>query len=186
MPDAARSMLSWVKLGGCVLIVAVLYWAQAVIVPVALAVLFAFVLTPVVTLLQRFLGRIPSVLAVVALTFTIVGAAGYVLTRQLGAVVQELPSYQQNIRQKIRDIRWLQRGGSVEMLQNTVEDLKAELQDAPKGTSSKPVVVESLPGSELWSFPTTISAALTWLHGPPRPIPNTRPLSSPTSAVVPD
>ena len=33
---------------GCVLVVVVLYWAQAVLVPIALAVLVTFVLTPAV------------------------------------------------------------------------------------------------------------------------------------------
>ena len=30
------------------------------------------------------------------------------------------------------------------------------------------------------------SLAATWLHGPPRPEPRTRPVSSPITAVVPD
>lgn len=163
MPDQLRSIAPWVRFAGCVLVVTVLYFGQAVIVPVALATLFTFVLTPVVTGLQRLIGRIPAVIAIVVLTFTVVGAAGYVLTRQVGGVVSELPHYQQNIRQKIRDIRWLQRGGSVETLQHTVEDLKSELEQEPRGTTAKPVVVQSEQTTGLWSFPTTLGAGFEWL-----------------------
>jgi len=47
----------------------VLYLAQAILVPVALAVLLAFLLTPVVSALQRLVGRVPAVLATVLVTF---------------------------------------------------------------------------------------------------------------------
>ena len=39
-------MKPWVTFVGCVLVVVVLYWAQAVLVPIARAVLLTFVLTP--------------------------------------------------------------------------------------------------------------------------------------------
>ena len=44
------------------LVVAALYWLQAVLIPLALAVLLTFLLSPVVgTLERRGLGRVPSV-----------------------------------------------------------------------------------------------------------------------------
>ena len=47
-----------------VLIVASLYWAQAVLIPVALAILLTFLLSPVAAALERIgLGRLPSVIA---------------------------------------------------------------------------------------------------------------------------
>ena len=39
MPDRFTAFRSWVTFAGCVLVVAVLYWAQAVLVPVALSIL---------------------------------------------------------------------------------------------------------------------------------------------------
>src|SRR5690349_11449479 len=66
-----RTMVRWLRFAGCVLVVAVLYWAQAVLVPVALALLITFVLTPPVIVLQRWIGRVPAVLTVVALVFTV-------------------------------------------------------------------------------------------------------------------
>lgn len=163
MNNTARPLLPWARFAGCVLLVAVLKLGQAVIVPVALALLFAFVLSPVVSFLQRVLGRVLAVLVVVLLTFTLLGTAGYVTARQLSGLALELPAYQQNIRQKIRDIRWIGRGGSVEKLQSTVESLKAELQDPPKGTITKPVVVQPLGDGTFTSLPTTLNAAVEGL-----------------------
>jgi predicted PurR-regulated permease PerM len=60
MDDTAKIVRPWVTFAGCVLVVVVLYWAQAVFVPFALAVLLTFVLTPPVTALERWVGRIPA------------------------------------------------------------------------------------------------------------------------------
>jgi predicted PurR-regulated permease PerM len=82
VPDRIdRSIAAWVRFAGFVLVVAVLYWAQAVLVPVALALLITFVLSPPTVFLQRWIGRLPAVavVVVVALVFTIVGLAGWAL-----------------------------------------------------------------------------------------------------------
>ena len=56
-----------------VLVVAALYWAQAVMIPVVMAVLFSFILAPPVAAVQRLgLGRVISVLIVVTLACSIV------------------------------------------------------------------------------------------------------------------
>ncbi len=61
MDDASKTVKPWVTFAGCVLVVVVLYWAQAVLVPFAVAILLTFVLTPPVTWLQRWIGRVPAV-----------------------------------------------------------------------------------------------------------------------------
>ena len=130
---------------GCVLVVVVLYWAQAVLVPIALAILLTFVLTPPVTWLQRWIGRIPAVLAMVTLVFTVLGLAGWGLARQMDYLTEDLPRYRANIRVKIADIRSARKGGSVEKLQETIDDIKNDLgkSELPRGTTSRPVVVTS-------------------------------------------
>jgi len=55
MNDAVQSLKPWAGFAGSVLAVAVLYWAQAVLVPIALALLLTFLLTPLVSGLQRWL-----------------------------------------------------------------------------------------------------------------------------------
>src|SRR5687767_15636090 len=107
-------MKAWATFAGCVLVVAVLYWAQAVLVPFALALLLTFVLTPPATWLERLIGRVPAVLVVVTLVFTALGLAGWGLTRQLTHLAEDLPGYRANIRAKIADVRGAGKGGAVE------------------------------------------------------------------------
>ena len=107
------------------------------IVPIALAILLTFVLTPPVTWLERWIGRIPAVLAMVTLVFTIFGLAGWGLARQMDHLAEDLPRYRANILAKIADVRSAGKGGSVEKLQDTIEDIKTDLgkSEVPRGSS---------------------------------------------------
>ena len=145
MDNTSKTLRRWVTFAGCVLVVVVLYWAQAVLVPIALAILLTFVMSPPVTWLQRWVGRIPSVLAMVALVFSVLGIAGWGLARQMDHLAEDLPRYRANILAKIADVRGAGKGGSVEKLQDTIEDIKTDLgkSEVPTGTTSRPVVVTS-------------------------------------------
>jgi predicted PurR-regulated permease PerM len=148
-----KSVKPWVTFAGGVLIVAVLYWAQAVLVPFALAVLLTFVLTPPVAWLQRWVGRIPAVLLAVTLVFAAVGFAGWGLTRQIDNLAQDLPGYRANIRTKIADVRIASKGGTVEKLEQTFQGIQTDLgTEAPKGTVSRPVVVTPNPATGFSAF----------------------------------
>jgi predicted PurR-regulated permease PerM len=154
MDDWSHTLKSWVTFAGCVLVVFVLYWAQAVVVPTALAILLTFVLTPVVIWLERWLGRIGAVLVTVVLVFSLIGVAGWALERQLTSLLDELPRYRANILAKIADVRGVGQGGSVEKLQATLDEIKTGLEkgDSAKGTVSQPVVVTSQETSTLSGF----------------------------------
>ena len=145
MDDTPHTLKPWVIFAGCVLVIVVLYWAQAVLVPIALAVLLTFVLTPPVSWLERWLGRVPAVLAAVTLVFIVLGLAGWGLARQMDHLADDLPTYRVNILTKIADVRGAGKGGSVEKLQETIEGIKTDLgqSSAPTGTSSRPIVVTS-------------------------------------------
>lgn len=135
------------------LVVAVLYWAQDVLVPFALAILLTFVLTPPVTWLQRWVGRVTAVLLAVTLVFTTLGLAGWGLTRQMGHLADDLPGYRAHIRAKIADVRGASRGGTVEKLQETLAGIKTDLgAEVPKGTVSRPLVVTSNPATGFSGF----------------------------------
>ena len=145
MNDTATSVKPWVTFAGCVLVVVVLYWAQAIFVPFALAILLTFVLTPPVSALERGVGRVPAVLIVVTLVFTVLGLAGWVVVRQMDRLAQDLPAYRNNIRTKIADVRGAGKGGTVEKLQETIEDIKTDLGTPapPTRPASRPVIVTS-------------------------------------------
>ena len=116
-------------IGIIALVVAGLYWLQAVLIPLALAVLLTFLLSPVVsTLERRGLGRVPSVLVTVLLALSLLGAIGWTLTHQLVTLADELPRYSLNIHHRIADLRGASKGGSVEKVQNAVADVVGEIQ----------------------------------------------------------
>jgi len=138
-------------LGGIVLATATLYWAQKVLIPLALAVLLAFVLNPVVTVVQRRgLGRVPSVILVACLSFLLLGGIGLALTLQVKRLVAELPQYRENVVQKVAGLRevgqgrWLQ--DIEEMLKEPSEgDSKPEKTNT--GSAAEPFVVRMEPVS---------------------------------------
>src|SRR6266850_2988412 len=105
MGEGLKPLSSWITFAGCVLVVAVLYWAQAVFVPVSLAVLLTFVLTPPVVWLQRRIGKVAAVLTITTLVFTFLGLSGWGVVRQMASLGTDLPTYRSNIRAKVHDIR---------------------------------------------------------------------------------
>jgi predicted PurR-regulated permease PerM len=147
MGDASNSLKPWITFAGGVLVVVVLYWAQAVLVPIALAILLSFVLAPPVNWLERWLGRVPAVLMVVTLVFVVLGLAGWGLARQINNLAEDLPRYRVNILAKIADVRGAGKGGAVEKLQETFEDIRTDLgkSDTPKGRAPQSVVVAAEP-----------------------------------------
>ena len=87
-------------------VVAALYLAQDVFVPLVLAMLLSFLLAPGVRLLERRrLGRIPAVLCVVVVAFLAIFSLGWVVAGQVVDVAQNLPQYQGEIERKVRLFR---------------------------------------------------------------------------------
>ncbi len=112
-----------------VFVVGILYVGREVLIPLALAALITFLLAPVVTRLERFIGRIAAVLIVVVMLFGVLTAAGWMLTRQLIDLAEKLPDYQTNIESKLHSIR-LPTGGPFNRLTNSIAHLRRELPGA--------------------------------------------------------
>ncbi len=102
-PRAAGSMFG--TLATVVLIVAVLSRAEEVVVPLALAMVVAFALAPVVRLFERALGRVAAVTVVVVVALAAVGAFGYLLERQVVDLSAELTKYSDSIQRKMVALR---------------------------------------------------------------------------------
>jgi predicted PurR-regulated permease PerM len=157
MSDFATTIRPWITFAGCVLVVAVLYWAQAVLVPLAIAVLLTFLLAPAVTRVEGFVRRPVAIAVIVLLSFSALTGAGWAVARQLSALADSLPSYRDNIRAKVADLQNAGRGGSVEKVQRTLEELQQDLEtNAPSGRRSEPVVVTSQQVTSLWGFPAWV------------------------------
>ena len=144
-----------------VLIIASLYWGQAVLIPVALAILLTFLLSPVADALERIaLKRLPSAIVVVVLTFSLLGGIGWIVTLQFVSLANELPKYKGNIKQKIADVRGARKGGALEKVQKTVEEVKSEIQKSDEPTKAKdqrrPVIVQPVESFAFWPVPMAV------------------------------
>lgn len=116
------------------LIVATLYLGREFFMPIALAILISFLLAPIVRKFERWhFGRIGSVVTVTILAFALLIGLGAVVGGQLIDLANKLPSYQTELHHKVMAIK-APRGGALEKVRQTVQDLTTELNaDTPKG-----------------------------------------------------
>lgn len=114
---------------GTALVLGFLYWAKVIVVPVALAVLFTFLLAPVSNWLERGrLGRVPAVVLVTVLAVGVVLGTIFGITRQIGTLLDDYPRYEQNITSKIAQYRARGRDGMLDKMEMVVERVSAQLE----------------------------------------------------------
>ncbi|HEY2467723.1 MAG TPA: AI-2E family transporter [Terracidiphilus sp.] len=88
-----------------VLAVAILYLAKVLLLPLGIAILFAFLLAPLVALLERLKFPRPIAALLVILAFaTLLCAVTWALFTQLVAIANDLPTYRDNIDQKMQTL----------------------------------------------------------------------------------
>jgi len=107
-------------------VVAALYFGRSVFVPIALATLITFLLSRLVTRLERWIGRIAAVLVTVIAMFSIFAGASWVIGRQVIDLADKLPDYQANIVAKIRSLK-LPAAGPLARFSSSVHVLQSEL-----------------------------------------------------------
>src|SRR5262245_10900789 len=89
-----------------VTIVAALYFARDLLIPLVLAVLLTFVLTPAVTFMQRWrMPRTAAVIAAMLMAMMIILSLGTMVANQLNQLASELPRYQSTLREKVQNVR---------------------------------------------------------------------------------
>jgi predicted PurR-regulated permease PerM len=112
-------------------IVIMLYFGQAVLVPLALAVILSFVLAPAVRLLRKIrLPNTPAVLVVVVFAFAIIFGVGALITQQVGNLIEEIPRYQLILKDKVKMLKDVAAfsGGAIDRASDTLKDLQQELE----------------------------------------------------------
>jgi predicted PurR-regulated permease PerM len=107
--DSKRSAFASSGIGGAVTLLiaaAVLYVARDIFVPLAIAGLLTFVLSPPMLWLRHHgLGRALSAIAVVSLAFIVILGFGSVVVGEVASLSKEVPSYQPNIEAKLQNLR---------------------------------------------------------------------------------
>ena len=149
-------------LASLTLITASLYWAKAVLIPVALAIQLAFLLSPVVQAVRRFgASRVPAVLLVVVVVFACLGGLSWTIFQQMAQLINDLPRYEDNIKRKITDVRGAGKGSLLEKAQTAAKEITEELEKSAQGSAEKPVPVVVQAPSALWQLPTLLEPLAT-------------------------
>jgi predicted PurR-regulated permease PerM len=146
-------------------IIAALYFAKAILLPLALAILLTFVLAPLVRLLESWsLGRIPSVVIVVVSAILVIFGIGSFLGGQVAQLAEKLPQYQFIIQHKIQSASSVVSGGTLEQFSRFLDRLNKEI-----GIKSNNNNDGSSTGTGLKSGDTGTKAPLpVEIHQPPQ------------------
>ena len=157
-------------LASIAVVVTALYLAKGVLVPLTLAVLLSFLLSPVCDWLERRrLGRISAVLVTAILGFGVLGIAAWTAVVQMTDLAPKMPEYQNNIQAKLHSVNdyFI---AALSKVTRTTEDINKNLPQAekvktPEGTAERPysVRVLSLPLSPLQVLGGTFGTLLEGL-----------------------
>ena len=169
-PAETPGLAGLLTLATGVVIVAALYLAREVLIPITLAILLSFVLAPVVELLRRArLPHAPAVLLSVFLALGVLLTAGGLIGVQIASIASDLPRYATTIERKIDVLR----GATVGRLSNVVNRLGKQVEhstqvpaetpaqsgDAPAEPKPMPVTVQQ-PGANPLELARTILAPI--------------------------
>lgn len=148
-----------------ILVMAVLYFAREVFVPLALAGLLAFLLAPVASQLERWrVRRTPAALLVIFLALAGAGSLGWLVLGQIYNLAVELPQYQQNVTTKI-DALHLNSAGRLSSTAQMVANIRNQLRG---GKETAPIMpLKTKRRAPVKSLPTTPDAAT---KGEPQPM----------------
>jgi len=129
--SAAKNISRILTLVVIAVVIAALYFGRVMLVPLALAVLFTFVLAPLVSALERIrFPRFFAVFLVVGIAVTGIGVMGWTVGNQLIDVTNQLPSYKTNIKEKIDAIH-NPKNRRLDKAANAMKELGKEIADYP-------------------------------------------------------
>ncbi|MGJ7512129.1 AI-2E family transporter [Variovorax sp. GT1P44] len=157
------------------LIVTALYFGRDILMPLALAFFLGFVLDPLVMRLKRWgLPRAPAVLIVVVFALAMIGLAGFFLANQVSSLSAELPTYQSNIRNKLRNLRedtgkpGMFDGAlkTFDLFKTEVDKAPSEAHQGPRGTVAPPIQRVELQEQP----PSAFQQAVGWLEAASGPL----------------
>ena len=110
------------------LVIAILYFARDIIVPITLAVLLSFLLSPVVRALRRLrLSRVATVTLTSVVTFLVILGFVAVIVREVSSLARDLPEYRSNLEAKVHSLPELVPGAVFPRVTDMLSELRNEL-----------------------------------------------------------
>ncbi|HYG76007.1 MAG TPA: AI-2E family transporter [Planctomycetota bacterium] len=134
-PDISARAIS---LAAFAIVIAALYLAKDFLIPLALAILFSFLLTPIVKRLEHWgLPRVLSVLTVTFFAFALLVGAGWIVTQQMVDLATRLPEYEKNLTAKVQTLRGTSR--TLGKATETLQAISKEITESQGDTRNQPV-----------------------------------------------
>lgn len=120
-----------------VVLIATLYFARVVFVPLALAWLFSLILTPPVAFLEKIkLPRIFAIFLVTVVLVGFVGLLGWKTSQQFVDLTSQLPMYKKTLQDKIHALK-ASSSQKLNKASDAVKELSNEMSGAASGASSQ-------------------------------------------------
>lgn len=140
-PLPARLNGPWVSLLTLVLVVGILYTGKDVLLPLALGVVLAFVLTPLVRLFDRMhLPRFAGVALTMLLALGTVGGMSYVVFDQFAELSTEISKYTSSMRRKVGQLR-MGNDAAFRQFTRTMDRVTEQFYNDPDQRNAEPVRV---------------------------------------------
>ncbi len=134
-PDSAAKTPRFIILAAVCVVVAALYFAQDVLIPLALAIMLTFLLAPLVQRMERWrLPRPAAVLIAVSIVFGGLCILAYVVATQVYDLAKNIDQYKHNIVVKVDALR-PGRGGVFEKLRKTASEVQENLEHPEAATT---------------------------------------------------
>jgi predicted PurR-regulated permease PerM len=146
-----------------VAILAVLYFARDVLVPITLAVILSLLLAPFVRWLRRVgLGHTSSVLTAVLLLMGALGAVASVIGAQLVGMAESLPRYEQRVESKLRALESRTLGRVTAFTEEAAPQTEPRNSSSDVASAAPPPMSVELrnPRPSPWHVVQTIAAAV--------------------------
>jgi predicted PurR-regulated permease PerM len=140
-PLPARINGPWVSLLTLVLVVGILHTGKEVLLPLALGIVLAFVLTPLVRLFDRLrLPRFAGVALTMILALGAVGGISYVVFDQFAELSTEISKYTSSMRRKVGQLR-LGNDAALRQFTRTMDRVTEQFYSDPDQKAAEPVRV---------------------------------------------
>lgn len=113
----------------------IIYFAQTIVIPLTIAALLTFLLSPLVIKLEKLIGRIASILIVVIVVFSLIGFTGYIFAKQLILFGSNFQNYYEIIQTKLHAFQFPE-GGILNKIGHALGKLKEGLLGEPNTVDS--------------------------------------------------
>ncbi len=153
-----RTLSHFLKFVSALLVIGTLYLGREILIPLALACLFTFLLNPLVKKLCRWgVPRVLSLGVVTVVCFSTLALVAWLLGGELASLANDLPNHQQNIQRRIVSVHKIGDAPLLHRLRQMAGDVS---QPATPAAAAAPPAAPAAPASALSNGESTLMKAL--------------------------